>query len=62
VLSQPRSLRPFITCSKTAPCTACDLGANHFDHRSAAAKAKRLVTQLAKLGYSIQLQPLREAA
>jgi transposase len=39
-----------------------DLGADHFDHRSAAAKAKRLVSQLAKLGYAAQLQPLSEAA
>ena len=39
-----------------------DLGANHFDHRSAAAKAKRLVSQLAKLGYRVQFQPLNEAA
>jgi transposase len=39
-----------------------DLGASHFDHRSAAAKAKRLVSQLAKLGYAVHLQPLPEAA
>ncbi|RZM86545.1 IS110 family transposase, partial [Bradyrhizobium genosp. SA-3] len=39
-----------------------DLGAAHFDHRSATAKAKRLVAQLAKLGYAAQLQPLPEAA
>jgi transposase len=39
-----------------------DLGADHFDHCSAAAKAKRLVAQLAKLGYAVQLQPLSEAA
>ena len=39
-----------------------DLGAAHFDHRSTAAKTKRLVTQLAKLGYAVQLQPLSEAA
>ena len=39
-----------------------DLGANHFSHRSAAARAKHLVTQLAKLGFSVQLQPLKEAA
>lgn len=39
-----------------------DLGAAHFDHRSAAAKVKRLVGQLAKLGYAAQLQPIPEAA
>jgi transposase len=39
-----------------------DLGADHFDHRSATAKAKRLVAQLTKLGYAVQLQPLSEAA
>lgn len=39
-----------------------DLGASHFDHRSTAAKAKRLVAQLAKLGYAAQIQPLPEAA
>ena len=39
-----------------------DLGADHFDHRSAAAKTKRLVAQLAKLGYAVHLQPLSEAA
>jgi transposase len=36
-----------------------DLGANHFDSRF---KAKRLVTQLKKLGFQVQLQPLAEAA
>ncbi len=39
-----------------------DLGSNHFDHRAAEAKARRLVTQLAKLGYTVRLQPLAEAA
>lgn len=39
-----------------------DLGAAHFDHRSTTARAKRLVAQLAKLGYAAQLQPLPEAA
>jgi transposase len=39
-----------------------DLGADHFDHRSAAAKVKRHVAQLAKLGYAVQLQPLSQAA
>jgi hypothetical protein len=40
----------------------CDLGAGHFDRRSAEDKAKRLVNQLAKLGFHAQLQPLAEAA
>jgi transposase len=39
-----------------------DLGAEHFDRRSAAVKAKRLVRQLARLGYDVQLQPLPQAA
>ena len=39
-----------------------DLGADHFDHRTVKAKTKRLVAQLAKLGYQVQLQPLAEAA
>jgi transposase len=39
-----------------------DLGANHFDRRSNEDKAKRLVGQLAKLGYQAELQPLSEAA
>jgi transposase len=39
-----------------------DLGANHFDPRSAAAKTKRLVAQLQKLGYEVQIQPLATAA
>ena len=39
-----------------------DLGADYFDRRSPEAKAKRLVTQLAKLGFTVQLQPLAEAA
>ena len=39
-----------------------DLGANHFDRRSTEVKAKRLVAQLAKLGFQVQLQPLAEAA
>ena len=34
-----------------------DLGAAHFDHHSSEAKAKRLLAQLAKLGYQVQLQP-----
>lgn len=39
-----------------------DLGAGHFDSRSTEVKAKRLVAQLAKLGFQAQLQPLAEAA
>jgi len=39
-----------------------DLGADYFDRRSPEAQAKRLVTQLAKLGFTVQLQPLAEAA
>jgi transposase len=39
-----------------------DLGADHFDKRSTDIKLKRLVAQLAKLGYQAQLQPLAEAA
>ena len=39
-----------------------DLGADYFDRRAPEAKAKRLVAQLAKLGFAAQLQPLVEAA
>jgi len=39
-----------------------DLGADYFDRRSPEAKAKRLVAQLAKLGFGAQLQPLADAA
>ncbi len=39
-----------------------DLGADHFDSRSTDVKAKRLVTQLKKLGFQVALQPLAEAA
>lgn len=39
-----------------------DLGADYFDRRSPAARAKRLVAQLAKLGFAAQLQPLAIAA
>ena len=35
-----------------------DLGADYFDRRSPEAKAKRLVAQLAQLGFAAQLQPL----
>jgi transposase len=39
-----------------------DLGINHFDRRPSEIRAKRLVAQLAKLGYQVQLQPLAQAA
>jgi hypothetical protein len=39
-----------------------DLGANHFDRRSVDTKAKRLVSQLTKLGFQAQLEPLIPAA
>jgi transposase len=39
-----------------------DLGADYFDRRSPQAKVKRLVTQLAKLGFAAQLEPLPAAA
>jgi transposase len=39
-----------------------DLGADHFDRRSPEAKAKRLVTQLSRLGFEVKLQPLADAA
>ena len=39
-----------------------DLGADYFDRRSPEAKAKRLVTQLTKLGFDVKLQPLAVAA
>jgi transposase len=39
-----------------------DLGADHFDRRSTEAKANRLVAQLSKLGYAVQVQPLAAAA
>src|SRR3979409_395762 len=35
-----------------------DLGAHHFDRRPPEAKARHLVAQLTKLGYTVQLQPL----
>src|ERR1700757_356202 len=38
-----------------------DLGANHFDHRSPAAKAKPAVAHLARLVYAARLQPLQAA-
>jgi hypothetical protein len=39
-----------------------DLGADHFDKRSTDNKAKRLVVQLAKLGYQVELPPRADAA
>ena len=39
-----------------------DLGANDFDRRSPEAKIRRLVSQLVKLGFAAQLQPLADAA
>jgi transposase len=39
-----------------------DLGANHFEHRSAEIRAKRLVAQIAKLGFEVELRPLTQAA
>jgi hypothetical protein len=39
-----------------------DLGAAHFDRRSPEIKAKRLVAQLTKLGYKVDLQSVAEAA
>lgn len=39
-----------------------DLGADYFDRRSPEAKARRLVTQLSRLGFEVTLQPLADAA
>jgi transposase len=39
-----------------------DLGADHFDRRSKEVRAKRLVTQLAKLGFDATLTPFPRAA
>jgi transposase len=39
-----------------------DLGADYFKRRSAEAQTKRLVAQLGKLGYEVQLQPAAQAA
>lgn len=39
-----------------------DLGADHFDRRSTEVKAKRLVAQLARLGYGVELKPITVAA
>jgi transposase len=39
-----------------------DLGVTYFDHRPAEVKANRLVARLKKLGFTVQLQPIAEAA
>jgi transposase len=39
-----------------------ELGANHFDRRSAEVKAKRLVANLQNLGYKVDIQPIAQAA
>jgi transposase len=39
-----------------------DLGPDHFDRRAPELKAKRLVAQLKKLGFAVQLQPTAQAA
>jgi transposase len=39
-----------------------DLGANHFDRRSTAIKARRLVAQIAKLGFEVEIRPLTPQA
>jgi transposase len=39
-----------------------ELGADHFDRRSSEVKANRLVAQLARLGYDVQIKPRAEAA
>jgi len=39
-----------------------DLGAHHFDKRSTELKAKRLLAQLANLGFQVALQPIEKAA
>ena len=39
-----------------------DLGSDHFDRRPPELKAKRLVAQLAKLGFAVQLQPAAQVA
>ena len=39
-----------------------DLGADHFDRRATDVKAKRLVSQLNKLGFDVALRPLQKAA
>ena len=39
-----------------------DLGADHFDRRSHESQTKRLVAQLARLGYQVHLEPVATAA
>lgn len=39
-----------------------DLGADHFDRRSAQVKASKLVAQLVSLGFDVRLQPIAAAA
>jgi transposase len=39
-----------------------DLGANHFDRRPVEIKARKLVGQLAKLGFEVEIRPLATAA
>jgi transposase len=39
-----------------------DLGADYFERRSPEAKARRLVTQLSRLGFEVTLQPIADAA
>ena len=39
-----------------------DLGANHFDKRATEIKVKRLVDQISKLGYQVELQKTDLAA
>ena len=39
-----------------------DLGADHFDRRSTEVKANRLVAQLVKLGFQVELQAFAAAA
>jgi hypothetical protein len=39
-----------------------DLGANHFDRRSSEIKVKRLVAQIARLGFEVELRPIDNAA
>lgn len=39
-----------------------DLGADHFQHHSPEVRARRLVAQLGKLGFQVQLQPIAAAA
>jgi len=39
-----------------------DLGADHFNRRSAEQQTKRLVAKLTRLGFEVTLQPTAEAA